>query len=140
AEAGYAALGLCGFNGAARTITATNGERPYALHDELVDLLKMHQPAEVVFLGDADVVLNVQFAVEAAKLRRLLCGSKQFPFIQHFSVTKLPLHGPKGIDDLREEDSESFHKSLLTIMSNAYEVPAKATATEIFAGLLKREK
>ena len=100
AEAGYTALGLCGFTGAARSLTGADGERSHQLHDELVDLLKMHQPAQVIFLGDSDIVLNAQFAVESAKLRKLLFASKQFQFVERFTVAKLPLGGTKGIDDL----------------------------------------
>ncbi len=138
-EAGYTALGLCGFTGAARTLTGADGERSHALHDELVELLKMHQPAQVVFLGDSDVVLNAQFAVEAAKLRPLLFASKQFQFVQKFTVAKLPLDGLKGIDDLRFEEGDAFTDCFEAILSNGYEVPAKASSTEIFVTLLKRE-
>jgi hypothetical protein len=112
AEEGYTALGLCGLTGAARTITSAEGERDHALNDELIDLVRMHQPAHVVFLGDADVVLNAQFAIEAAKLRRLFFASKQFQFIERFTVGKLPLAGPKGVDDLRAEQSETFKSAL----------------------------
>lgn len=140
AEAGYTALGLCGFNGAARTTTGANRERDHALNDELVDLLKIHQPAEVVFLGDADVVWNAHFAVEAAKLRRILFASKQFHFLERFTVAKLPFAGPKGADDLRAQKGEGFNECFDSILSNGYEVPAKASATEIFVALLNREK
>lgn len=139
AEAGYAALGLCGFTGAARTIRGANGERDQSLNDELVTLLKMHQPAEVVFLGDADVVFNAQFAAEAAKLRPLLFASRQFQFVERFTVAKLPLDGVKGVDDLRAEKGAAFTNCFEAILSSSYEVPAKATSTEIFVALLKRE-
>lgn len=139
AEAGYAALGLCGITGAAHTITGADGERGHVLHDELVDLLQMHQPAHVVFLGDADVVLNAQFAVEAAKLRRLLFASKQFRFIEKFTVAMLPLDGAKGVDDLRAEKADAFADCFEAILTNGYGVPAKASSTEIFVASLKRE-
>ncbi|MBI4662149.1 MAG: DUF3631 domain-containing protein [Verrucomicrobia bacterium] len=139
AEAGYTALGLCGFTGAARTLTGTDGERNQALNEELVDLLKMHQPAQVVFLGDSDVVLNAQFAVESAKLRQLLFAWKQFQFIERFTVAKLPLDGAKGADDLRAEKCAAFADCFEAILSNGYDVPAKASSTEIFVTLLKRE-
>src|SRR6266511_1082876 len=140
AEAGYAALGLCGFNGAARTIIAANGARSHALNDELVDLLKMHQPAQVVFLGAADVVLTARFAIEAAKLRSLLFASRQFQFVEGFTVAKLPLDGAKGVDDLRaEKGGDAFAACFDVILNNRYEVPAKATGTEIFVVLVRRE-
>jgi hypothetical protein len=139
AEAGYAAVGLCGFTGAARKTTGAGGKQDYALNEELVDILKTHQPAQIVFLGDADVVLNAQFAVEAAKFRRLLFTSKQFSFIEKFTVAKLPLIGAKGIDDLRAEKGDGFGECFEGILSDGYDVPAKVSATEIFATLLDRE-
>lgn len=139
-EAGFAALGLCGITGAAHTIAGTNGDREYALQAELAALLETHQPAHVVFLGDADVALNAQFAVEAAKLRRLLFTSRQFPFLQKLTVANLPVDGPKGVDDLRHEKGTAFNECFEQIISGACGVPPKATATEIFAALLRREK
>jgi hypothetical protein len=139
AEAGYTALGLCGFTGAARSLTRADGGRSHQLHDELVELLKMHQPAQVIFLGDSDVVLNAQFAVESAKLRPLLFAPKQFQFVERFTVAKLPLDGAKGIDDLRAEKGDAFTDCFEAILTNAYDVPAKATGTEVFVTLLNRE-
>jgi hypothetical protein len=139
AEAGYAALGLCGFTGAARTLTGADGDRSHALNEELFDLLKMHQPAQVVFLGDSDVVLNAQFAIEAAKLRRLLFASKQFQFVKRFTVAKLPQNGAKGIDDLRAEKGDAFTDCFEAILSNGYDVPAKATNTEVLVVMIRRE-
>ncbi len=139
AETGYTALGLCGFTGAARSINGANGERDHTLHDELIELLKMHQPAEIIFLGDADVVLNAHFALEVAKLRGMLCGSRLLPFIQKLTVAKLPLDGPKGVDDLRGDIGARFNESFDMILSNGYDVPTKASATEVFTTLLRRE-
>ena len=132
-------LGLCGFTGAARTLTGADGQRGHALNDELVALLKMYQPAQVVFLGDADVALNAQFAVEAAKLRPLLFASRQFQFVERITVAKLPLDGVKGVDDSRAEQGDAFTGCFEAILSSGYDVPAKATSTEIFVALLKRE-
>jgi hypothetical protein len=139
AEAGYAAVGLCGFTGAALRITG-DVDRDHVLHPELVAVLEMHKPAQVIFLGDADVVLNAQFAVEAAKLRRLLFGSKKFSFIHRLTVAKLALDGSKGVDDLRQETNGAFKECFEAILASAYDVPAKITAAELFALLLKQEK
>jgi len=73
AESGFAAIGLCGINGAMR-----DGE----LHPELVAVLEFHKPARVAFIGDSDTVLNSDFAREVAKLRKALFESKRFSFIQ----------------------------------------------------------
>src|ERR1700730_7316007 len=42
-EAGYCAVGLCGINGAARTVKQPGGETSHELQDELVQLLEVHR-------------------------------------------------------------------------------------------------
>ncbi|PWU13306.1 MAG: hypothetical protein C5B50_19535 [Verrucomicrobia bacterium] len=139
AEGGYAGLGLSGITGAARTITNGESKTDHALHEELAHLLEHHQPAEVIFLGDADVVLNWQFSAEAAKLRRLLFGSRRYRFIEKFTVIALPFDGPKGVDDLCAAKGEAFKDCFESIISSGYSPPEKASAVEIFCCLLKRE-
>jgi hypothetical protein len=139
-EAGSCAVGLCGINGAVQAVKQVDGERSPELHDELSGLLKYHQPATVVFAGDADVVFNSQFASEAAKLRRLLYGSKQFPFLEKLLTIKPPVDGLKDFDDCRAAQGESFNAWLDSLLANGLEVESKATPVEIFCALLHREK
>jgi putative DNA primase/helicase len=138
-EAGYAALGMCGITGAVSTLTRADGERIHRLNKELVELLEFHQPASVVFLGDADVVLNAQFAVEAAKLRKLICETKRFVFVKRVAVAKPPLDGPKGVDDCRQHYGSDFEAWFDGLLGNEYEVPPKVTAVEVFGALLRQE-
>jgi hypothetical protein len=137
-EAGYAALGLCGLNGACRTVDDGEG-RTLALSDELAALLEYHRPARVVFLGDADVSLNAQFSVEAAKLRKLIRGTKRFQFVEHVLAAKPPVDGAKGIDDCRAQHGDSFNAWFESLLANAFDIPAKATAAEVFTEFLRRE-
>ena len=139
AEAGFSALGLCGLNGAARTLPSADGEREHALHDELASLLELHRPARLVFLGDADVVFNAQFATEAAKLRKLIRGARRFPFVETVLAAKLPVDGPKGIDDCRQHYGDGFNARFEKLLADAYDIPSKATAVEVFAEFLWRE-
>jgi putative DNA primase/helicase len=128
--AGYCAVGIGGINGACQ-----NGE----LHHELVEALQYHRPGTVIFAGDSDVVLNVAFAIEAAKLGRILRGSKKFTFIESVRVAKCPLCGPKGFDDCRGEQGDQFNAWFDALLSVTYSIPAKASADEIFCDLLTRE-
>jgi hypothetical protein len=137
-EAGRAALGLCGLTGAVRTITQGN-ERSHVLNDELAALIQAHRPATVVFLGDADVVFNSQFSAEVAKLRKLLCGSRQLSFVEKVLAVKCPLEGPKGVDDCRKKQGENFPTWFDALVSGGLEVPSKATPAEVFCMLLRRE-
>lgn len=134
AEAGFAAVGLCGISGAMRNV---NGEA--RLHDELVKVLEFHKPARVLFLGDSDAVLNSDFAREASKLRKILFESKRFSFVQELRVAVCPLGGPKGADDVREARGTEFVLWFTTLADNGFLVPSKATPIDIFCALLRRE-
>lgn len=139
-EAGYAAIGLCGITGAARNVKAADGETTPQLNDELAEILKWHQPGTVVFAGDADVVLNSHFAIEIAKLRKLICGDRRFSSVKNLLVVKPPVDGPKGFDDCRAEHGENFNQWFDTLLSEGLEVEAKALPDEIFCALLRRER
>lgn len=138
AEAGFAALGLCGLCGACRSIT-DGDERRHVLQDGLVALLETHRPARVVFLGDADVVCNAQFAAEAAKLRNLIRGTTRFRFVENVLAAKPPVGGPKGIDDCRQQHGDKFNSWFEKLLAEAYDIPPKATPAEVFAEFLRRE-
>lgn len=138
-EAGYAALGLCGITGAMRSQSNPDGGREYSLNEELADLLDFHRPARVVFLGDADVVFNSQFATEAAKLRKLVCGKRRFQFVEAVFTVKPPADGPKGIDDCREAQGDGFGQWFDKLIADGFAVPVRATASEIFCELVRRE-
>ena len=137
-EAGFTSLGLCGLSGACRTTDGSDG-RTHALNDELVALIEMHRPARIAFLGDADTVFNSQFASEAAKLAKLVREPKRFPFVEKVLVTKMPLDGPKGADDCRAALGDGFNECFEKLIAGALDIPAKATAVELFAEFLRRE-
>ncbi|HWN96912.1 MAG TPA: phage/plasmid primase, P4 family [Methylomirabilota bacterium] len=131
AESGFVAVGLCGINGAMR-----DGK----LNGELEEVLKFHKPATLVFLGDSDAVLNAEFSREAAKLRKELFGSRRFAFVEALRIAVCPLGGPKGVDDVRDALKADFNAWFELILTTAFQVPEKATAAEVFAALLRREK
>lgn len=139
-EAGCCALGLCGINGAVQAVKHVNGENSPALNDELSDLLQYHQPATVVFAGDADVVFNSQFASETAKLRRLICGSKKFEFVERLLTIKPPVDGPKGFDDCRADQGEQFNTWFEGLLQGALDIPKRAAPAEIYFDMVNREK
>jgi putative DNA primase/helicase len=134
-EAGFAALGICGITGACQSV---DGEA--TLNSELVKILQSHQPARLVFLGDSDVVLNAQFAAEAAKLFKLVRKDRRLQFVESYLIAKPPVDGEKGVDDCRQAYGEKFAKWFSELSQVAYSVPAKATALDIHIDLLKREE
>lgn len=133
-EAGFCAVGLCGISGAMR-----NADGEPKLHDELVNVLDVHQPARVLFLGDSDAVLNSDFSREAAKLHRALFASKRFQFIRELRVAVCPLGGLKGVDDVRGAMVEQFSAWFESLIELAFVVPSKASPAEVFCALLRRE-
>lgn len=134
AESGFAAVGLCGINGAMRNV---DGEPE--LHPELVAILEFHQPACIVFVGDSDTVFNSDFAREVSKLRKALFSSKRFQVIEEIRVAVCPLDGPKGVDDVRAAKVERFNAWFESLMESGFVVPAKSTPEEIFCALLRQE-
>ncbi len=68
-------------------------------HGELLPELKAAldflKPSRVLFIGDSDTCLNYRFSIAAVKLAELI---KPIPLL----LPRLPLNGPKGIDDLKE--------------------------------------
>jgi hypothetical protein len=87
AESGIPAVGISGFYG-----FASKG----CILQELEFLIKNYGISEILFLGDSDTSLNWQFADAAVKLKDIY----QDLIIR---LPRLPLDGPKGIDDLKQE-------------------------------------
>lgn len=133
-ESGLTAAGLPGISGAMQNV---NGEAQ--LHPELAEVLEFHKPARVLFLGDNDAVLNSDFAREASKLRKVLFDSKRFHFITELRIAVCPLGGPKGVDDVRAAMGAEFNAWFTALSDAAFVVPPKATSTELFCKLLRRE-
>ena len=88
-EAGIPAVGISGFYGFA------DGD---FLVRELSLLFDRFCPSEILFLGDSDTSVNWQFSDAAVKLKSILRNKGRI-----FRLPRLPLDGPKGIDDLREK-------------------------------------
>lgn len=84
-EDDYQSAALPGFYGYA------HGE----LLPELKSLLDKIKPSKIYFIGDSDTCLNYRFSVAAYKLATLVAP---IPVL----LPRLPLNGPKGIDDLKE--------------------------------------
>ena len=59
------------------------------------DAITHLQPEKIVFVGDSDTSLNYRFSIAAVNLAKLVAP---IPVL----LPRLPLNGPKGIDDVRE--------------------------------------
>ncbi len=68
-------------------------------HGELLPELKAAldflKPSRLLFIGDSDTCLNYRFSIAAVKLAGMI---KPIPLF----LPRLPLNGPKGLDDLKE--------------------------------------
>ena len=84
-EAQYQAVALPGL------FAYAHGE----LLPELKAALDFLKPSRVLFIGDSDTCLNYRFSIAAVKLAELI---KPIPLL----LPRMPLNGPKGIDDLKE--------------------------------------
>ena len=84
----------------------------------------------VYFLGDADTALNFEFSREAVKLARAL------PEGVSLRLPRIPIGGPNGIDDCREEFGGEFLEFWKGIKTEAIEVEAKSEASTIAAELI----
>ena len=68
---------------------------------ELYEAIRFAEPENIVFVSDNDAVTNLEFFRSAHFL------ATTFPQIP-VSLVQLPLNGPKGADDLREELNSQF--------------------------------
>jgi putative DNA primase/helicase len=132
-EAGFNAVGLCGLCGACQSVEDNDTKR-HVLLPELRAFLQERSYARLVFLGDADVVLNHHFAKEAAKLAKALADFKL-----EVRVAKTAFGGPKGVDDFRQEHKAEFTEKFEQVLAESLAVNNKE-APQIFASLLRREE
>lgn len=130
-EAGIAAIGISGFYGSMQR--DLESEQWY-INEELQEILKFDELEFVSFLGDSDTTFNLQFADAAIKLCNLLGAPLELP--------RIPLHLSKGIDDIRENDTENFHKIYRTIEKRGITLYPDETISsyELLLRLLEIEK
>ncbi len=88
-DAGYLAVGLPGF------FAYTSDEGRHVLLPELKCFLDRMRPPRIFFVGDSDTALNHYFSIAAVTLAELV---SPIPVL----LPRLPLGGPKGVDDLKE--------------------------------------
>jgi hypothetical protein len=93
-EEGIPAVGIVGFFGFCKEHDLVHEM------EQLLDLtLPVNLPSsfsnQLLFLGDSDTALNYQFAHAAVRFKQLVPDVK-------ISLPRLPLEGPKGIDDLKQ--------------------------------------
>ena len=126
-EAGIPAVGICGYFG------FHPGGQPHQPVDALAELIASWNPAEILFLGDTDTALNAQFAVAACRFRDL---------VEPLAVRlpRLPLDGPKGVDDLREAAGAGFAAHWQTLCGEAVPLTAGISPGRLALTLLEREK
>ncbi len=121
-EHGFTAIGLPGFY-------AYNDED---LLPELPEALAALKPKRIFFLGDSDTCLNHRFSIAAAKLAALVTPT---PVL----LPRLPLDGPKGIDDVAAATREGFADYVKALTEQAEPV-GSASPARIALLLLEREK
>ncbi len=90
-EDDYPAIAFPGFFGYSSDRTVNTRE----LLPDLKELLDVYTPGKVYFVGDGDTSLNVKFSIAALNLAKLLDPIPLY-------LPRLPLNGPKGVDDVKE--------------------------------------
>lgn len=134
AESGIAAVGITGFYG-----FASEG----CILKELAFILNGSGIREILFLGDSDTALNWQFADAAVKLKRIYQDTT-------IRLPRLPLDGPKGIDDLKqeyidksepqEEGQAVFLEAWNSLVNEGLEVISTMKSSDLAMTLFRREK
>jgi hypothetical protein len=126
-----AGLPIIGLPGLVLHLTK-NQERPKLLPD-LENVLEVGDYRQIYFIGDADTATNFAFVREASFL------AQACPRLQVY-LPRLPLNGPKGIDDLREElGPEKFPSHFEEILRQAIPLDPKLSPTGLALLLLERE-
>lgn len=124
-EAGIPAIGISSFWG----FCPKGGEK---LLPEIATVIRKIQPANVVFFGDSDTTLNADFAFAALRAAQRFSPCKVF-------LPRLPMDGPKGIDDCREEMGDDFNLFLTAIVKQAIPVDPKMTPGQLAVKLFESE-
>jgi hypothetical protein len=125
-DAGIAAIGLPSFG------TYTNADERRLLLPGIAEAIKHCKPERILFLGDADTATNYGFSRNA----HFLAGSVlPLPVL----CPRLPISGPKGIDDLRESLGEGFADNWKDLVQSAEPVNPKSSAGALAVRLLQRE-
>ncbi len=126
AEAGFAAVGISGFFGFGL------GGDSNELCWEFVEALALLKPARVLFVGDSDTALNEMFPLAATRLR------DWFPALPVL-LPRIPLSGPKGLDDVRAALGDAFPDWWRARVAEA--VPAAgSSAGQLCVTLWERER
>ncbi|SRR5258708_14619767 len=107
-ELGVYAIGLPGIN--TYTRDKTTGIRQ--LLPELQAVLSQEEIQHVYFLGDADTATNYAFSRNASFLAKMIRPIKVW-------LPRLPLNGPKGIDDIKEALGDRFTAFFTTVIKEA---------------------
>lgn len=126
-DAGIAAIGLPSFG-----TYSKDDDHERQLLPGITDAIRYCNPERVLFLGDSDTATNYGFSRNA----QFLAASVQLVPVL---CPRLPLSGPKGIDDLREHLGEGFADAWKSIVNSAEPVNPKSTAGALAVRLLRRE-
>ena len=123
------AAGTSGFYG--YRVKKLEGD-PNHLTAECEWALNANKTPVIAFLGDADTCCNWQFSDAAVGFRELVAGRK-------IILPRLPIGGPKGIDDCRQELGAGFEKFCRRILDDAIELNVGMEADQLALVLLERE-
>ncbi len=129
-EADNAAVGISGFYG----FQIKDGSGNSVLHPELCKLIARHRPTEIFFWGDSDTASNWQFCDAACLLKKLL-----EPFNITLHLPRIPLDGPKGLDDCKEKYKDKFDEWRAGLIASAVTVDNSKVVEDLIVELLERE-
>lgn len=124
AEAGIAAVGICGICSALADGQLVPGLREVVQHMNV---------QRILFLGDSDTSLIFAFSREAVKLARAL------PDHITIALPRIGLDGPKGLDDCRQAKGAEFMSYWQDLVARAELVARDDTAEQLALRLFLRE-
>lgn len=124
-ESGYQTIGLAGLY--------TYKNNPQAGTAELLPEIQLAvaktEAKEILFLGDSDTATNLDFSRSAHFLAATLTPLP-------VRLPRLPVNGPKGIDDLKESRNGAFDQELEAIFAAAVSVAPKVSFVALAEVLL----
>ena len=117
--------------------TAQWGRGRY-LYPELINALRVVRPNRILFFGDSDTCHNFHFVLSAYFLahKAPLVLESEMPVV----LPRLPVGGPKGIDDFKTAHLHDFPEQFNTLLSSALTVQLSDSRVALAVKLLAHQK
>ena len=119
------------------TNTAEQKRERY-LYPELINALRTVQPNRILFFGDSDTCHNFHFVFSAyflAHEMQLVLGC-EVPVV----LPRLPVGGPKGIDDFKAAHPHDFQEHFAPLLSSALTIQLSDSRVALAVKLLAHQK